>query len=492
MKSYRRWAPDQSFLLPPSPRDWLPEGHLAYFVLDLVAELDLSAITNVIQAKDGRGERPYAPQMMLALLVYGYCVGVYSSRRIERATFEDVAFRVIAGGGHPHFTRINAFRRDHLKALKGLFLQILKLCQRAGLVKLGHVALDGTKVQANASKHKAMSYERMEKTERRLTAEIDALLERAQKLDDEEDDRFGVGHCEEDIPAELHRREKRLEKIRAAKAALEQEAVRSRIRKLEELAAGNDTAASKLPDPSQRKYAKTRAARQRAEAQELSTQLDNDDDDSPSGGARTSDGLETHRVPATPQGKPKPKAQRNFTDGDSRIMESNSAFLQGYNCQLAVDEESQVIVGESVTNQVADNRHLMPMLEQVAKNCGETPGNLTADAGYWRSTHEEECRRLGVEAYIAQQKRPRRDGPVKALEPARQSMKDKLASDTGKRVYARRKAVVEPVNGQIKEARGFRRFHLRGLEKVVAEWSLVSACHNLLKLFGAGYALQPP
>ena len=217
-KQYKPWSPTQAFLLPPSPLEWLLEGHLAHFVLDVVSELDLSGIEGPAQAKDSRGTRPYNPAMMVALLVYGYCTGVFSSRRLERATYQDVAFRVLAGGEQPDHSPIAAFRKDHLEPLRDLFVQVLMLCHKAGMVKLGHVAIDGTKVQANASKHKAMSYERMQTTERRLAEEVDALLNRAGEMDMFEDTRFGEGCREEDLPSELRRREKRLMKIRRAKA----------------------------------------------------------------------------------------------------------------------------------------------------------------------------------------------------------------------------------------------------------------------------------
>ena len=236
MKSYRPYAPTQVHLLPPSPQEWLPEGHLAYFVLDLVEELDLGAIEAELQRKDTRGERPYAPRMMTALLLYGYAVGVFSSRRIERATFEDVAFRVLAAGEHPHFTTVNQFRHRHRAALAGLFGQLLKECQSAGLVKLGHVAIDGTKMKANASKHKAMSYERMLKDEARLTAEAEALLAKADAVDAAEDELHGVGKAPQDVPEELHRREARKAKIREVREAHQQEAAEARAAQLREQA----------------------------------------------------------------------------------------------------------------------------------------------------------------------------------------------------------------------------------------------------------------
>ncbi len=358
--------------------DWLPKGHLAYFILDVVGELDLSAIEARIHEKDARGTRPYSPEMMVALLLYGYCVGVFSSRKIERGTYEDVAFRVLAGGEHPHFTTINGFRKEHLGALRSLFLQVLKLCQAAGLVKLGHIALDGTKVQGNASKHKAMSYERMLKSELQLTEEIDALMRRSEEVDSAEDERFGKGQREEDVPAELHRREKRLKKIREAKARLEAEAAEARARALREQAARARERSETSDDATGRKRAATIAKKQAAQAKELAPDKDDDDLEPP----KTGDGLPKHEPQAATDGKPRDKAQMNFTDPDSRIMESGGAFLQGYNGQIAVDEAQQIIVAQSVSNLSPDNGALIPLLEQVRANCGRLARATTADAGY--------------------------------------------------------------------------------------------------------------
>lgn len=312
MKSYRAWSPTQSFLLPPSPLEWLPEGHLAYFVLEVGQALDLSAIEDAIQEKDGRGERPYPPAMMVALLVYGYCAGVFSSRRIARATYEDVAFRVIAGGEHPHFTTVNQFRLEHREALAKLFVQVLRLCRKAGLVKLGHVAFDGSKVAANASKHKAMSYKRMQEEERRLEAEVQALLAKADETDRREDAQYGVGQSPEDLPEELQRRESRLRRIREAKAALEKEAAEARAEELRDQAqAQREKASDESVDPAERKRAATRAEKAEEKALELTGKDSNDD--RPGGGSTTGD-LPHHRVPAETDGTPKPSAQRNFTD----------------------------------------------------------------------------------------------------------------------------------------------------------------------------------
>ena len=482
-KQYKSWTPTQSFLLPPSPMEWLPKGHLAYFILDVVGELDLSAIEARIQEKDARGTRPYAPEMMVSLLLYGYCVGVFSSRKLERATYEDVAFRVLAGGEHPHFTTINGFRKDHLGALRTLFLQVLKLCQSAGLVKLGHIALDGTKVHANASKHKAMSYERMLKSELQLTEEIDALIRRAEEVDSREDERFGKGERDEDLPAELHRREKRLEKIREAKARLEAEAAQARARALRKQAAKARERAETSDDVADRKCAATVAKKKAAQAKELAPDKDDDDLDPP----KTGDGLPQHEPKTTVDGKPRGKAQMNFTDPDSRIMGKAGAFQQGYNCQAAVDEGHQIIVAQAVSNHGSDSGALIPLLEQARANCGRLARTTTADAGYWRPDALAACKRLGTDVYISTHRRKHgANGDAPPLDDApseRRRMRAKLATEKGRAIYARRKATVEPVFGQIKGARGFRRFLLRGIEKVQGEWALVCTGHNLLKLW---------
>jgi len=486
MKSYRPWSPTQSFLLPPSPLEWLPEGHLAYFVLEVGQALDLSAIEDTIQEKDGRGERPYPPPMMVALLVYGYCVGVFSSRRLARATYEDVAFRVIAGGEHPHFTTVNQFRLEHREALAKLFVQVLRLCQRAGLVKLGHVAFDGTKVVANASKHKAMSYKRMQEDERRLAAEVEALLAKADETDSREDVQYGVGKAPEDLPEELRRRESRLSRIREAKAALETEAAEARGEELREQARiQREKAGDESVKASERKCAATRAEK----GDEKARALTGKDPDAGGGGGATSD-LPHHRVPAETDGTPKPTAQRNFTDPDSRIMVKGGEFLQGYNAQAAVDAESQIIVAAAVTNQPPDQEHLAPMLAQVVANCGQAPAVASADSGYFSRENAEACAAQGVDAYIAVGRDPLQTSPASQsptpAQQARAAMAAKLTTSEGKAVYARRKCIVEPAFGQIKQARGFRRFSFRGLEKVRGEWSFVCATHNLLKLFRRG------
>ena len=486
-KTYRPWSPGQSFLLPPSPSDWLPQGHLAYFILDLLVELDLSKIERTIQAKDARGNRPFSPGMMTALLLYGYCVGVFSSRKIERATFEDVAFRFLAGGEHPHFTSVNQFRKDHLGVLKELFVQVLHLCQKAGLVKLGQVAVDGTKVQANASKHKAMSYKHMGRREAQLQAEIDELFEKAQQVDEEEDARYGEGQREEDLPEEMRRREVRRAKIREAKTALEAEAREARASVLRQQAEKARQAAKSATTQGEQKRAERRAEAREEKASALAPP-------ETAASFETPEGLPQHRPRTRPDGTPHPKAQRNFTDPESRLMESQGAFLQGYNCQAAVDEANQIIVAQAVTNQPPDNGNLLPLVRQTQVNCGAAPEVVTADAGYWSPGVADTCaQETGSEALIAVARRKHWEsdptvtsGPPPEDATPRERMLWKLRTQKGRAAYARRKATVEPVFGQTKEARGFRRFLLRGLDNVGAEWALVCTGHNLLKLFRAG------
>ena len=485
-KSYQPWTQDQAYLLPPSLRDWLPEDHLAWFILEVVSQLDLSAIERAIQSKDSRGQRPYHPSMLVALVVYAYCTGVYSSRRIERACHEDVAFRVITGNTQSFFRTINEFRRVHREHFGALFVEVLKLCRRAGLVKLHHVAIDGTKVKANASKHKAMSYRRMLQEERRLRAEVARLLGEAEAVDASEDSRYGAGARGDELPEALRRRESRLERIREAKAALEAEAPKTRARTLREQAEGHERTDRTHPDPVVRRRARTSATKRRVKAEEFGPS----DDDPPGGG---NGGGELPRKPtlATPQGVPVGEAQRNFTDPQSSIMMGADGFIQAYNAQLAVDEPHQIIVACGVTDQPSDAANFEPMLERVRANVGSSPEHATGDAGYWNAHVETRARALGTEAWVATARvrhgnagpAMRTGDPPDDLDP-RDRMRWRLDTAQGRTRYARRKAVVEPVNGQIKHARRFRQFSLRGVGGVDAEWVMVSLCHNVLKLFG--------
>lgn len=461
---------------------------MAFFVLEVVEQLDLGPIEDRVQGKDARGERPYSPRMLLALLIYGYCVGVFSSRRIARATYEDVAFRVLASDSHPHFTTINQFRLDHIQAFRELFVQGLRLCAQAGLIKLGHVSLDGTKVLANASKHKAMSYKRMQEEEARLRAEVDALLARADEIDRLEDDMFGAGRSGDEVPEELRRRETRLARILEAKAALEREAAQARAAQLRANAAGQRTRSEDPTVPErQRSEAATRARRSEAQA----NLFDSSDDDDPTAGGETgSSTLPRHRVPATVDGKPKPEAQRNFTDPESRIMVTGGSFVQAYNAQILVDGAAQVIVGEAVTNQPPDTQHLPPLLEQMRSTLENVPRHFSADSGYYSDDNVRYCEGRGIKAFISvgRASHPGQQSFAATAHPTavRDQMVDRLRSFVGAAVYSRRKTIAEPPFGQIKAARGFRRFSLRGLSKTRGEWSLVCLTHNLLKLFRHG------
>ena len=434
-KTYRAYNPDQQLLLPAALQEWLPSDHLAYFISDVVEQLDLSDIMARYE-RERRGGPPYHPELMVKVLLYGYCVGVASSRRIARRLHEDIAFRVLAANSTPDFRTISDFRKDNLAELSDLFLQVLALCQLAGLAKLGHVALDGTKVKANASKHKAMSYGRMKERSAQLAAEVAELLRRAQAADEEEDRRYGRDKRGDELPKELAFREGRLEKIREAMAALEAEAQAEA-----ELAEGVGKEQSGVPDD---------------------------------------------------------KAQRNFTDAESRIMPAPGGrdFVQAYNCQAVVDSDHQVIVAAQATSQASDKQQAVAMIEEAIANTGAVPREVSADAGYYSAKAVDELYALGTDPYVAPEKT--RHGTV--LPPAprgripnqlspRDRMRRKLLTKKGRERYALRMATVEPVFGQIKQGRGFRQFLLRGLEKVKGEWSLICTGHNLLKLFRFGARL---
>jgi len=458
-KSFREDNLKQDLLLPPSLHDWLPEDHLAHFVAEVVDSLDLGEIFASYAAKDGRGQAAYHPAMMLRVLLYGYCLGVCSSRQIETKTYEDVAFRYLAAGEHPDHSSWAEYRRRHLRAVAGLFLQGLQTCAKAGLVKLGHVALDGSKLEANASKHKAMSYGRMEATEKQLRAEVEELLRQAEVVDASEDEKYGKGQRGDKLPGELARRESRIAKIRAAKEALEAEARQK---------AETEKAAAE---------AKIAARR----AQEAST-------------GKKAAGRDPE-VPNPAQAVPLPSAQRNFTDPESRIMPDGGhkgSFIQAYNSQVAVDAEAQVIVAADVTQATNDKQQLAPMLAQVEQNLGVKPHMASADNGYWSEAQVEDPRVQGIDLHIATGRQKHGEGtdsaesavPLDATPlTARERMQQKLKTEAEHNIYRMRKAIVEPVFGQIKHWRGFRRFRLRGLSQVQAEWQLICLTHNLLKLF---------
>jgi transposase len=433
-KGYRTYLPEQELLLPPSLREWLPEQHLVYFVSDVVDQLDLSAMYAVYE-KERRGQPPYDPRLMTKLLVYGYCTGVFSSRRIQKRLQEDIPFKVLAAGNEPDFRTISDFRKIHIETLQNLFEQVLAMALECGAIKLGRVSLDGTKLKANASKHKAMSYARMIEKQKQLKEEVKQLLDQAAAADEAEDGQYGSQRGDE-LPQELRRRETRLAKIKQAKKVVEQ---RARDKATEE---------GKSADEAKR-------------------------------------------------AKPEDKDQYNFTDPESRILKSSDGFVQGYNAQAAVEPKLLLIVGQSVTEEANDKKQLKTMVELIEQQSGQRPEAILADNGYCseenlahlESTDQPERK---IEGFIATGKQthgehrlPAKRGPLPKGASKVDRMKRKLQTKVGKAVYAARKCVVEPVFGQIKQARGFRQFLLRGKEKVKGEWALLCLTHNVLRLYAA-------
>ena len=440
-KKFRPWQVDDVLLLPPSVADFVPAGHVSHFVRDLVREqLDLSAIVGAYRGE--RGYPAYDPHMMTALLLYAYCSGVYASRRIARACEERLDFMAVTALDRPDFRTISDFRKRHLAALSALFVQVLQLCRQAGLAKLGHVALDGTKIQANASKHKAMSYRRMGKAEAELAEEVAGWLAAADAADGADDAAFSAERRGDEMPAWMARKTDRLAKIRQAKAALEAE----------------------------------------AEAEAKQAQAEATDAGRPGGKRKPRPGRKRKRPP----GVPKDSAQRNFTDPDSRIMKAGGGFLQGYNGQAAVDADNQVIVACGLTNAGSDQGQLAVMVDAVEANTGHKPAELSADAGYCSEANLAALEDRGIRGYIAtgRQKHGQASATGKAAGGGGrvQTMRQRLRRGGRRSRYRLRKQVVEPVFGQIKEARGFRRFLLRGLEKAGHEWTMICIAHNLLKL----------
>ncbi len=429
-KIFRDWEPEQIWLLPPSLQDLVPAGHVAHFVREVVRSgLDLREI--LASYGEERGYPPYHPGMMMALLLYAYSQGVYSSRRIARGCEERFDFAAVTGMQRPDFRTISDFRKRHSEALRGLFVQVLRLCREAGLVKLGHVALDGTKVKANASKHKAMSYARMVEAEPKLAAAVADWLKAAGQADQAEDSEHGADRRGDETPDWVASKERRLERIREAKAALEAEA----------------QAAAK---------------------------------DKPGGG---------------PPPKPPAKAQRNFTDPESRIMKTKDGFIQGFNAQAAVDGAAQVILAQTVTNQASDCPHLLALVAQIESHLEAKPEQVSADAGYCSEDNLAALEGRGIDAHIATG-RQRHGAAAPEERPGKAggrvaAMAAKLLAAGREGPYRLRKQVVEPVFGQIKQARGFRQFLRRGLAAVQSEWSLICTAHNLLKLAAMRDQMQP-
>jgi len=427
-KIFRPYDPDQLLLLPPSLDDWLPEDHLARFIDDLVNRLDLSGITS--RYDEERGYPPYHPVMMTKVLLYGYAVGIYSGRRLAKAIETDVAFRYLTAQNFPGHRTIIRFRREHRVALGKLFKQVLNACREAGLVKLGTVSIDGTKMKANASKHKAMSHKRMLERKDEYTKAIQDWFDRADREDDEEDRRLGQDQRGDELPEHLRTKQKRLAKIDEALKALEREA---REQAEEE---GKDPSEAKVPD----------------------------------------------------------KAQKNFTDPDSKILKTGDGFIQGYNAQAAVDCESQVIVAHDVFPDGSDSLHLVEMVERIEEETGQIPEQSIADAGYYSADGVRRIEEMGTEAFIATARSKHeepppapRGRPPTDLTP-RQKMQRKLLTKRGKKIYAKRKTSVEPVFGQVKQERGFRNFLLRGLGLVAKEWAIICTVHNIVKLWRSEWA----
>lgn len=445
MKRFKAYDTRQDYLLPPSPQEWLPSDHLAYFIDDVVKELDLCEVFANYQGT--KGQPPYHPEMMVRVWLYGYCVGIRSSRKLERALYEDVGFRMLSGNQQPDHWTLSEFRRRHLGALKGLFVQTVKLAQQAGLVKLGQVAIDGTKLKANASKHRAMSYARMEKEEKRLREEIARYFEEVETTDREEDKRYGAKRGDE-LPDHLKTETQRLEVIRNAMAELEEE------------------------------------ARRKAEAQQQERR------------EKANKEGRTYRPRKDPKDAiPSPKAQRNFTDPDSRIMKNaDKAFIQGYNGQIAVDVDTQIIVASQLSNQAADEPHLIEIVKQVKQVTGLQPQEVLADAGYFSEDNVTTLQDKGISVLIPPERvrhRQWRDCSSPPPSPPSEDasvaewMRYRLRLPENRERYRRREQSAEPVFGQIKQGRGLRQFLLRGLDKTSALWQLDCAAHNLLKLYHA-------
>jgi transposase len=459
-KTFRAYDMSQMLLLPPDLRQWLRDDHLALYVSDVVEALDLTGILKVYEEGDGRGRPPYHPTMMVKLLIYGYCIGKMSSRKIEQATYDDVAFRVLSCNQQPDHDSIAEFRKRHLPELAKLFVQVLELCRRAGLVKLGHVAIDGTKIKANASKWQTMSYARMSEAEQELAAEVERLLTAAQRIDDEEDELYGQGKRGDEMPAELRERESRLVRIRQLKADIEQEA---------------RAAAEKKAQAAEQKNRERRQQEQESGKKFRGRPA---------------------RVIDPEQVIPAAKTKRNFTDPDSRIMKDHGTktFQQAYNIQLGVDAQAQIIVAAKVVQAGVDQEQLVPLLQAVEKNLGRLPEQVSADAGYYSKAAITHPSVRTVNLHVPpNQRRPLDGGQTVALPEnatLQERMWHKLGSKAGREVYSKRKVIVEPVFAQLKHVRGFRQFLLRGLAQVEAEWLLVCMTHNLLKLFRASKQLQ--
>jgi transposase len=453
-KTFRPYDISQLLLLPPDLRQWLPDDHLALYVSDVVEQLDLSAILKPYEEGDARGQPPYHPQMMVKLLLYGYCVGKLSSRKIEQASYDDVGFRVLSGNQQPDHASIAEFRKRHLPELAKLFVQVLQLCERAGLVKLGHVAIDGTKIKANASKYQTMTYAGLTEAEQKLAATVARLLAEAERVDKAEDELYGPDKGGDELPEELRESKSRLARIRELKADLEREA--------------RETAEQQAAAAKEQNEERLRKAKER--------------------------GKKPGRLAAVPdpeQAVPRPKARRNFTDIESRMMKDHASntFVQGYNAQLGVDAQAQIIVAATVVQAGNDQQQLVPLLVRVKQNLGQLPASVSADAGYFSAAAvtAEEIKSVAVHVppNAPEPQACEYAAPLPENATVQERMWHKLKSKEGAAIYNQRKAIVEPVFAYLKHVRGFRQFLLRGQARVEAEWLLMCLTHNLLKMFRA-------
>ena len=428
-KTFRDWNVEQPMMFPPTVQDFVPLDHLAHFVRNLVLEqLDLKKIMD--QYRESRGYPPYHPTMMTALILYAYTQGIYASRRIAAGCEQRVDFMAVTGMQQPDFRTISDFRKRHLKQLGELFQQVLKLCQKAGMVKLAHVALDGTRMAGNAAKDQTLTYSRMKKSEQDLAEEIAGWFQESERQDAADDATYGVDRRGDELPDWVSDKQKRLEKIRQAKAELEAEA-------------------------------KAEAERQKQEDAQKSGR---------------------GRPPKPISDAPTEDAKRNLTDGDSQMMKTQNGYIQGYNAQAAVDADSQVIVAQTVTNEPTDSQQLIPLVEQIEINTDDAVREISADSGYYSESNLEQLESTAVRGYIAC---GRRDNDRKwhgHVGPLGDQMRARLDQGGKHSRYRLRGQTVEPVFGIIKTVRGFRQFLLRGISKVSAEWSLLCAAHNILKL----------
>lgn len=449
---FKEYITNQNMLFGPNIKEWLPRDHLAYFIDELVENLDLGEIEDYYLKKSRAGQAAYDPRLLLKLLIYGNCTGIRSSRKLEQATFDIVGFRILSRDQHPDHDTIARFRRVHAGAIKNIFLQVVMFCKKSGMVKMGHLSIDGTKIKGNANKSKSRNYKDLIMSERRLKAEIDRMMDECEQVDREEDELYGDGNGATRIPEHLLDPKKRLKFIRDCIKEMEEEA----------------------------KEAKKKYKEEKEERHKEDTEWMEENDEK-----------FERRPPKNISDKPTEEiitSRRNPTDYDARIMRHSQTggYIVGYNAQAAVDAESQIIVAADLTNQSNDKQLAPGMLEEVIKNTGMTPTFLTADTGYWSERDIVKLEKMGVDPYIPPSQNSKGKRFIRSSKgriTITEDMRDKLETKTGKSIYRKRKTIVEPVFGQIKSCMNFTSFLMRGLEKVQAEWQMVCLSFNILKLF---------